>query len=233
MPHNLTLRGFDDKVHSKLGELANQRGVSINSIVKDAVDKWLQLQSEIPKKHFLIIYSTEEPMVDLLKSMNRLAKEADLFRCFCGVPHSITTTLLTKMKWYNAADESYLIKQDSKGQQYKPQTLHPNQLKEYYKKIGENIVKNASNNQVCCIDLLMDNMTKLSLKEALKLEKSYDENRIPGLMYCAYKTETLLNAEIKDMIDLFEDHDQIFILKEDELYKIHITKENVHKLFLN
>ena len=56
MTHNLTLRGFDDKVHSKLGELANQRGVSINSIVKDAVDKWLQLQSQIPKKHFLIIY---------------------------------------------------------------------------------------------------------------------------------------------------------------------------------
>ena len=28
-------------------------------------------------------------------------------------------------------------------------------------------------------------------------------------------------------------HDQVFILKEDEIYKLHITKENVHKLFLN
>jgi len=28
-------------------------------------------------------------------------------------------------------------------------------------------------------------------------------------------------------------HDQIFILKEDEVYKLHITKENVHKLFLS
>jgi hypothetical protein len=35
MAHNLIIRGFDDKVHSQLGELANQRGVSINSIVKD------------------------------------------------------------------------------------------------------------------------------------------------------------------------------------------------------
>ena len=83
------------------------------------------------------------------------------------------------------------------------------------------------------MDILMDNMTKLSLKEAVKLEKSYDENRIPGLMYCAYKTKTLLNAEIKDMIELFKNHDQIFIIKEGELYKLHMTKENIHNLILN
>jgi hemin uptake protein HemP len=28
-------------------------------------------------------------------------------------------------------------------------------------------------------------------------------------------------------------HDQVFILKDGEVYKLHITKENVHKLFLN
>ena len=42
MAHNLIIRGFDDKVHTQLGEMANQRGVSINSIVKDAVDMWLK-----------------------------------------------------------------------------------------------------------------------------------------------------------------------------------------------
>ena len=42
MTHNLIVRGFDNQVHSKLGEVANQRGVSINSIIKDAVDKWLK-----------------------------------------------------------------------------------------------------------------------------------------------------------------------------------------------
>ena len=85
------------------------------------------------------------------------------------------------MKWYNAADESYSSKQDTK-EQNQHQSLHPKQIIEYYKKIGENIAKNTNNKQVCCMDLLMDNMTKLSVKEALKLEKSYDENRIPGLM---------------------------------------------------
>jgi len=52
-------------------------------------------------------------------------------------------------------------------------------------------------------------------------------------MYCTYKTNNLLNAEIEDLIELFETHDQIFILKGDEVYKLHLIKENVHKLFLS
>ena len=79
MAHNLIIRGFDDKIHTQLGEMANQRGVSINSIVKDAVDK----------------------------SMDRLAKEGDLFRCFCGPPYSLLSELLSKLKWYDATIEPY------------------------------------------------------------------------------------------------------------------------------
>jgi hypothetical protein len=40
LTHTLIIRGFDDHVHEQLGDIANQMGVSINSIVKDAVDKW-------------------------------------------------------------------------------------------------------------------------------------------------------------------------------------------------
>ena len=80
---------------------------------------------------------------------------------------------------------------------------------------------------------LINDIGKDSFKQALTLEKAYDDNRIDGLMYCTYKTNNLLNSEIKDLIKLFDMHDQIFILKEDEVYKLHITKENVHKLFLS
>jgi hypothetical protein len=55
----------------------------------------------------------------------------------------------------------------------------------------------------------------------------------PNLYYIPPNTHTLLNAEIKDMMELFEGYDQIFILKSDEVYKLHVTKVNVHKLFLN
>ncbi|MGB8450320.1 MAG: hypothetical protein WCE25_11420, partial [Nitrososphaeraceae archaeon] len=101
MTHDLIIRGFDDQTHSSLGKIANQKGVSINSIVKDAVDKWLKQQQEIPKRHYLVIYSGNESMTGLLKSMDRLAKEANLFRCYVGPRNIPPTELLSKMRWYD------------------------------------------------------------------------------------------------------------------------------------
>jgi hypothetical protein len=237
--HNLIIRGFDDEIHAQLGEISNQRGVSINSIVKDAVDKWLRQQTENPKKHHLIIYSDDESMLGLLKSMDRLAKEGGLFRCFCGPPDSSYTDLLSRLKWYDGTIEPYLYSKDvQNGQrqnqiQIQTQTQSQKNIMKYCGKAMENIEKNANNKPVCCMDFLINDIAKTSLKQALSTEEAYDNNRIPGLMYCTYKTQTLLNAEIKDIIELFERHDQIFILKGDEVYKLHVTKENVHKLFLN
>ena len=35
------------------------------------------------------------------------------------------------------------------------------------------------------------------------------------------------------ILDLFELHDQVFVLKESEVYKLHVTKESVHKFFIS
>jgi hypothetical protein len=236
---NLIVRGFDNQVHSKLGEVANQRGVSINSIIKDAVDKWLkEQQSQVPRKHYLILYSDGESMLGLLKSMDRLANEGDLFRCFFGPPDSASTELLSKLKWYNGTVEPYYssnVQQRKRQQQTQMQMQTPSQkdIMKYCIKVMDNIAKNSNGKQVCCMDFLINDIAKSSLEHALTIEEAYDNNRIPGLMYCNYETQTLLNSEIKNMIELFEVHDQIFVLKNDEVYKLHITKENVHKLFLN
>ena len=257
MTHNLIIRGFDDQVHEKLGEIANQRGVSINSIVKDAVDVWLKTQqSEIPRKHHLVIYSDDESMMRLLKSMDKLAKEGNLFRCFFGPPRNPSIELLSRLKWYDGTvkpypyssvtqskDEQHELSLQQQQQQMQAQAQAQSQsqaqvqsqknIMKYCGKVIENVVKNANNNQVCCMDFVINDVGKDSLRQALIVEKAYDDNRIAGLMYCTYKTDSLLNSEIKDLIELFEMHDQIFILKEDEVYKLHITKENVHKLFLS
>jgi hypothetical protein len=238
MAHNLIIRGFDDQVHEKLGELANLRGISINSIVKDAVDVWLEKQqSEAPRKHHLVIYSDDESMIRLLKSMDRLAQEGNLFRCFTGPPDSPTTELLSKLKWYDGTVEPYAYSREGKQlkQQLQSQVQSQTQknILRYCGRVMENIAKNADNRQVCCMDFLINDVRRASLKQALTIERVYDNDRIAGLMYCAYKTDNLLNSEIKDLIELFELHDQVFIVKEDEVYKLHITKENVHKLFLN
>ncbi len=241
MTHTLIIRGFDDQVHEQLGEMANKRGVSINSIVKDAVDIWLKKQeSEVPRKHHLIIYSDDESLMRLLKSMDRLAKEGNLFRCFFGPPHSPSTELLSKLRWYNGTVEPYYYSSSQKRTEEqqlqvksKAQIQSQKDISKYCNTIIDNVVKNAHNKPVCCMDFLINDVGKDSLKQALTLERDYDDSRIAGLMYCTYKTYNLLNSEIKDLIELFEMHDQIFILKEDEVYKLYITKENVHKLVLS
>ena len=236
MTRDLLVRGFDDQVHDNLGRLASQKGVSINSIVKDAVDKWLKHQQEIPKKHYLVIYSDDESMIGLLKSMDRLAKESDLFRCFCGPPGSPETELLCKLKWYDGTVMPYYYHYYTNDIHLaKQQTPTGNQkdITKYCRQVMTNIADGANNKQLCCMDFLINDIAKSSLKQAMTVEQVYDNNRLSGLVYCNYKTENLLNSDIKSMIELFEMHDQIFILKDTEVYKLHITKENVHKLFLN
>jgi hypothetical protein len=160
-----------------------------------------------------------------------------LFKCFCGPPDSPTTELLSKLKWYNGTVEPYAYSKE--GMQLKQQLQSQVQsqtqknILRYCGKVMENIATNADNRQVCCMDFLINDVGRASLKQALTIERVYDNDRIAGLMYCTYKTDNLLNSEIKDLIELFELHDQVFIVKEDEVYKLHITKENVHKLFLN
>ena len=61
----------------------------------------------------------------LLKSMDRLAKEGNLFRCFFGPPHSPSTELLSKLKWYDGTSKPYYYSSSRKpteGEQSQGQT---------------------------------------------------------------------------------------------------------------
>ena len=233
MTHDLIVRGFDDQVHTELGKIAKQKGVSINSIVKDAVDKWLKQPDDAPKKHYLVIYSEEEPIMSLLRSMNRLANESNLFRCFCAPPDSPETDFLTKLKWYNGTSLPYYYSYDNNMGKEQKYTKKEKDITKYCRQVMTKIAQNANDKQICCMDFLINDIAKNSIKQAMIVERLYDNNRLSGLMYCTYKTENLINSDVKNLVELFELHDQIFILKETEVYKLHITKENVHKLFLN
>jgi hypothetical protein len=233
MTRDLIVRGFDDQVHSTLGKIANQKRVSINSIVKDAVDKWLKHQQEIPKKHYLIIYSDHESMLALLKSMDRLAKESDMFRCYCGLPRSPETIFLSKLKWYDGTPMTYYYRDHSLLAKEQKDARNRNDITKYCRQVITKIADGSNNKQLCCMDFLINDISKNSLKQAMIVEQLYDNNRLSGSMYCNYMTENLIHSDIKNMIELFEMHDQVFILKDTEVYKLHITKENIHKMFLN
>lgn len=223
MTHNLLIRGFDDDIHSQLGDLSRQRGVTINSIVKDAVDQWLKKQSEIPKRHHLLLYDNDESMKYLLKLLDKLTREDEWFRCFVRSSssdnNSSVTELLKKLEWFDGTIIPYKMSQKN--------------TMEYIVGILQNISKNSNNRELCLVDFLIDDIAKESVKEANFIEKEYDKDRLQGLVFCAYNIKNLINSSTTNMIEMFELHDQVFILNNNKIYKLHITTENIHKLFLS
>jgi hypothetical protein len=122
-------------------------------------------QSQLPRKHHLVIHSDDDSIIGLIKSMDRLAKEGDLFRCFCGPPGSQSSELLSKLNWYDATIEPYYyssasittagsaIYQDkvyrlSLQRQQQPQLQSQQNKKnimKYFGRIIEDIAKNSNN----------------------------------------------------------------------------------------
>ncbi len=64
------------------------------------------------------------------------------------------------------------------------------------------ILKEAKQNQSCCFDFILEDIVKLFPRQALKLEDTYNENRIPSPMFCPYKIETALGSEIGNTLEL-------------------------------
>jgi len=219
MVKDLHIRDIDTKIHSQLGEAADQLGISVNSIVKDAIDRWLKAQSQTPKKHDLVLYADDKSMIHLIKSMDRITKEANLFKTFCGPPAYKAVKLLKKLNWFDATIHPY----NSRAKNFE----------HYYAQIAEKIIKGSKKKAICLFGFISGDISKSSFKEAVKLEAMIDENRLQGMTFCPYRTNTVISAEIGDMMELFSHHDRIFILKGGEVYKLHLTTESVHKLFLN
>ena len=86
---------------------------------------------------------------------------------------------------------------------------------------------------MCCVDFLLNDVAKLSIEETIEIERAYDQNKLEGLAFCPYKIKDLLNSSVSNIVALFDAHQQIFVLKNNELYKLYITKESIHKLFLS
>jgi hypothetical protein len=72
------------------------KGVSINSIVNDAVDQWLKQQKDIPRRHHLLIYDNGKSVKSLLESTDDLAKRGEWIRCFVRSSDSSINDLLEK-----------------------------------------------------------------------------------------------------------------------------------------
>ena len=219
MTKDILIRGFDDNVRSELGKKSDQMGVSINSIVKDAVEEWLDKKTHVPRVHDLLIYSDEKSMNNFLKALDRMTSNSEWFKSFAAPPKHHTEKVLSKLNWYNGT--------------VKPYNPHSVNGSKYCGQVIQNISKASKKKPLCCIDFVITDVANNSFKHAMELEKKYDEARLPGLMFCPYKASDLMNSDITDMVELLMMHDRIFVVKNDDIYKLHLTKESIHKIFLN
>ena len=219
MTKDILIRGFDDSIHSDLGKKSDQMGVSINSIVKDAVEQWLDKKTHVPHVHDLLIYSDEKSMNGFLKSLDRMASNSEWFKAFAAPPNHHSEKTLSKLDWYNGT--------------IKPYNPFGGSGSKYCNQVIQKIVKESKKKPLCCVDFMITDIANNSFNHAMELEKQYDESRLPGLMFCPYKASDLMNSDITDMIELLLMHDRIFIVKNDDIYKLHVTKESIHKIFLN
>jgi len=216
---DILIRGFDDSTHSELGKKSDQMGVSINSIVKDAVELWLDKKTHVPHVHDLLIYADEKSMNSFLKSLDRMTSKTEWFKSFVAPPKHHAEKTLSKLDWYNGT--------------IKPYTPHGKEGSRYCGQVIQKIVKESKKQPLCCVDFVITDIANNSFSHAMELEKQYDDARLPGLMFCPYKASDLMKSDITDMIELFLMHDRIFVIKNDDIYKLHITKESIHKIFLN
>ncbi len=216
---DVLIRGIDDSTHYELGKKSDQMGVSINSIVKDAVEQWLDKKTHVPHVHDLLIYSDEKSISNFLKSLDRMTSNTEWFKSFAAPPKHHTEKILSKLDWFNGT--------------IKPYKPHGTDGSKYCGKVMQNIAKESQKKPLCCVDFMITDIADNSFRYAMELEKGYDKARLPGLMFCPYKASNLMNSDITDMIELFMMHDRIFVIKNDEIYKLHITKESIHKIFLN
>ena len=158
-------------------------------------------------------------MNNFLKYLDRMTSDTEWFKSFAAPPKHNTEKTLSKLGWFNGT--------------IKPYNPHGTDGSKYCGRVIQNISKESKKQPLCCVDFVITDVANNSFSHAMKLEQSYDDARLPGLMFCPYKSSDLMNSDITDIIELFLMHDRIFVLKNDDIYKLNITKESIHKIFLN
>ena len=214
------MRDFDANLHAKASEIARRNKTTLASIVEDAVGKWITQSKRVPTKHDLILYADDESMISLIHSINGIAKNGDWFKAYCGPSSNIIVKNFNKNGWFNATILPY-------------EKISKN-IKRYCSQVMKRITDEANGDLVCCLDFILSDMVKrYSLRKAMEIETEYNTSRSKGLMFCPYKIGDLFSTDLKDVMELFEMHDQSYILKQDYIYKIQVTRENIHHLFFN
>jgi hypothetical protein len=214
----LYVRGFNEQLHDELDDQAKKEGVSPASILENAFEEWLKNKQEIPTKHYLVLYSDDKSLLDFVRKVNDLDDD-DWFHVTCGPQSHAGVKFLKKHGWYDVTVSPYVqgIKKPEK----------------YSSKVFDHLEKVSAGKQTCFIGFMTEDIAqRYSLQKASEAEEIYNTKRIGGVVFCPYDMRKLNDFNFTDIFELFKNHDEIFVLKENEVYKLNVDKTNHAKLFL-
>ncbi len=214
----LYVRGFNEKLHEELDDQARKEGISPASILENAFEEWLKNKKEVPTKHYLVLYSDDKSLLNFIRKVNDLDDD-EWMHVTCGPQSHIGVKYLKKHGWFDATISPYVqgIKKPEK----------------YSSKVFDHLGRVTAGKQTCFIGFMTEDIAhNHSLQKASEVEKMYNTKRISGVVFCPYDMRKLNDFNFTDVFKLFEEHDEIFVLKENEVYKLNVDKINHAKLFL-
>jgi len=218
MPRTLYVRQLNDVIHDKLNDLSQKQGVTVGSIIEEAVGDWMKQKHDIPSKHHLVLYSDKESLLNFLRKMEELTKE-DWTRICLGPESHEGQKFLKKRYWMDVTISPYAqgIKNPEK----------------YSAKIFDKVAKGPSDKKSVLMGFMTGDVAgRFSLKKANDLERISNSKKGNGIIFCPYNMNDLTGSSIIDVLELFDEHDKVFVLKKNEIFELNLSKTNHSKLLL-
>ena len=218
MSKALFVRGFDEKLHTKLEEVSKKKGIQAASILEDAFKKWLDEQKDLPKKHIAVLYSDKESLMNFMLKVKENLGDKWMHVCF-GPPTHFAIKFLKGHGWQDVSIQPF--------SQVNKKTLN------YSKRMFALRAKAAKNKPIASMGFITEHVTHTnSLKIANLVEKSYNEKRSAGIAFCPYDSTDLNSSTLDDIMEMFALHDKVLIVKKDNVFEIDVNKTNLLKVLL-
>jgi len=218
MTKTLYVRAFSEVIHHKLNDISKKQGVTVGSVIEEAVNEWVKNKDDIPTQHHLVLYSDKDSLLNFLRKMEEATKE-DWDRICLGPESHEGQKFLKKRQWNDVTISPYAqgIKQPEK----------------YSAKVFDKVAKNSSGKKTVFMGFMTGDVAiRFSLKKATDLERISNSKRGSGLIFCPYDMNKLTGSSIVELMEVINEHDKVFVLKKNEIFELSLSKTNHSKLLL-
>jgi hypothetical protein len=218
MVKDLFVRDFDEKLHAKATQIATNDGITLASIVADAVDKWIKNHEKNRHRHNLILYDDETALTKLLDEIDKLAS-GDWFKSSCGSAKHYGMKYLYKRRWFDATAGNYRKLLEN------PQ--------ETASKVLEIIGNKVGNKFPLTVAFLVEDLAREeSVKKAAGFCEWYERKSTPGITYCIANTRNVIGGSFDDLFDFFNVHNAVFLAKGSKLYNLRLDEAKFYSLLI-